>query len=451
MSVPPTPRALSPSRDRAHAARLPLSPPHGMRDILPVDAAARNHLTARLVECFGRYGYDLVTTPPFEHADILERGMETVDRRDVVRFVEPGSGEVALLRPDITPQIARMVATRLREHPLPCRLAYCGTVIRRRRGRARRRHQATHAGIECIGLAGVQGDTEVIELAGTVCRAVGLRDFRIELRHARISQRALKVLPERIRSTVADLVREKDEAGIHAILANARVAAADRKAVLSLVNLYGGAKKTLSKARRLLRGAHAKAELDHLSDVIDALSAAGFESHLDLDLAETRGQAYYTGISFAVLSTGPGEPVATGGRYDDLLARYDRAAPATGFSLDVDNLDWALESANVPMEANLPLRVVLMGPRGDADCGDLAQELRAHATQVARWEGTSRAAALAYASAWAYDAVLSRGKAGVRATRVRDEQTRSFDLQRTDGLDALSAWAKPNTRASGRT
>ncbi len=70
-----------------------------------------------MLDRFALFGYALVTPPAFEFADVLERGLGTLDPDDVLRFVEPESGEVAALRPDMTPQIARMIATRLRDAP----------------------------------------------------------------------------------------------------------------------------------------------------------------------------------------------------------------------------------------------------------------------------------------------------------------------------------------------
>ena len=74
---------------------LPLAPPTGMADILPPDAAARQHFAGRLTDVFASFGYELVTTPLFEHAAVIERGLDSGDRRALLRFVEPDSGELA--------------------------------------------------------------------------------------------------------------------------------------------------------------------------------------------------------------------------------------------------------------------------------------------------------------------------------------------------------------------
>src|SRR5215471_10292451 len=101
-----------------------------MRDLLPEEARSRRAIARRALERFALYGYSVVTPPAFEFADVLERGLGTLDPADVLRFVEPESGEVAALRPDVTPQIARMIATRLADRPVPMALCYEGTVLR---------------------------------------------------------------------------------------------------------------------------------------------------------------------------------------------------------------------------------------------------------------------------------------------------------------------------------
>ena len=150
-----------------------LRTPKGMGDLLPPEANARRALTRVVLGTFELSGYDLITTPLFEHAAVVERGTDALDPRDLLRFVEPESGEVAVLRPDITPQIARVIATRMLKHPAPWRLCYEGRVIRRRRGRARSHQQVTQAGVECIGIAGPQGLTPLRSLSS--CAAPGSR------------------------------------------------------------------------------------------------------------------------------------------------------------------------------------------------------------------------------------------------------------------------------------
>src|SRR5439155_10146035 len=126
-------------------------------------------------------GYALVTPPVFEFADVLERGLGTLASTDVLRFVEPESGEVAALRPDMTPQIARMIVTRLHDRPPPFRLCYEGTVLRRKSGRARKHRQIPQVGIELAGVSGPAGDLELLAVAADALRGSGLHAFTIDL------------------------------------------------------------------------------------------------------------------------------------------------------------------------------------------------------------------------------------------------------------------------------
>ena len=84
--------------------------PTGMRDRLPHEAEARRALVERMLARAGAWGYGLIDPPSFEFASVLERGLPGGEGADVLRFVEPESGEVAALRPDVTPQVARILA-----------------------------------------------------------------------------------------------------------------------------------------------------------------------------------------------------------------------------------------------------------------------------------------------------------------------------------------------------
>jgi ATP phosphoribosyltransferase regulatory subunit len=115
--------------------------PAGMRDFLPPDARRQAGLAKSLIGAFELFGYELITLPVFEYAQVLERGLGELDAEAMLRFVEPESGAVVALRPDMTPQIARVLSTRLREAPSPARLCYQGSVLRQRRERARSHRQ----------------------------------------------------------------------------------------------------------------------------------------------------------------------------------------------------------------------------------------------------------------------------------------------------------------------
>ena len=130
--------------------------PAGMRDFAPEAAAARRRIAETLLGVFDRWGFARVITPAFEYEDVLALGLGSAGRAAAIRFVEPSSGQVVALRPDITPQIARLIATRFRDEPGPVRLSYEGTVVRLDR-RAGSQREVIQAGVELAGVEGPRG------------------------------------------------------------------------------------------------------------------------------------------------------------------------------------------------------------------------------------------------------------------------------------------------------
>jgi ATP phosphoribosyltransferase regulatory subunit len=385
-------------------ARLAHGLPAGLRDLLPVEAERRRALAGRVIEHVGLHGYRLVTLPAFELAEVLERGLGALDPRDVLRFVEPESGEVAALRPDMTPQIARMVATRLSQEPRPLRLAYEGTIVRRRHGRARRDRQVPQAGIELFGLSGPESDVEVIALAASVTRALGLTDVVIDLGHARIVRSLIERLPEGIAIEVADALSQKDAARVEDLLRHVEnVPSSLARTLVELAGLEAtvdGFDALFTRASRLLEGTPAEGPLRELASVVAvARSVPDLSALLRIDLGAMRGFAYYTGAIFELLATGPGEPIGGGGRYDELLARFDAPMPAIGFGLNLDAVASARSAASI---VDAPRRRVLVAGDSKAHRA-LVDALRARGIPAITHDAAS---AEAYAQAWGFTEVV---------------------------------------------
>ncbi|HEY5948206.1 MAG TPA: ATP phosphoribosyltransferase regulatory subunit, partial [Kofleriaceae bacterium] len=150
----------------------PIRLPSGVRDFLPRAAARRRALAENVLEVFEAWGYARIITPVFECADVLERGLGAGGRAAAIRFVEPGTGEVVALRPDITPQIARVVATRMADIPGPIRLCYEGAVTRLA-GEAGQR-EILQAGIELVDAPAPDGDAEVLAVAAAALARIEL-------------------------------------------------------------------------------------------------------------------------------------------------------------------------------------------------------------------------------------------------------------------------------------
>ena len=395
--------------------------PAGMRDLLPPVARRQGELARRVTRCFELHGYEIVTLPVFEYAEVLERGLGVLASDEVLRFVEPESGEVVALRPDMTPQIARILATRLSELPGPARLCYHGSVMRRPRERARRHRQIFQAGVELLGLEGPAGDLEILRLASEGVRAAGLSSFVFDLGHARVAAALLETQPNARTSELVEALAITDQSEVSRRASAAGYDGRILGAISELCELHGGA-EIWPRAERLLVGTPAESALRELRQIWDAVQLAQLAPELLVDLSETRNFAYYTGLMFQIHADGPGSPIGAGGRYDSLLARFGAPRAAAGFALSLDHLAWALES--IAREEDGELRLLTVGASED-----LLAALRALGVPCAAAGSSAGAEALAYARAWRYSHVLKVEGASGSLLRVSDQLEKSVLLE----------------------
>ncbi len=393
--------------------------PSGVRDFLPRAAARRRALASAVLDAFEAWGYARIITPMFECADVLERGLGEGARAAAIRFVEPGTGEVVALRPDITPQIARVVATRMADVPGPIRLCYEGSVTRLAGEMGQR--EILQAGIELVDAPEPDGDAEVLAVAAAALARLGLPEVRLDVGHVAPAAFVLGSAPDpAARMMISNALARKDRAGLRAaarVLPEGIAPLAE-----ALATLWGAATPTLERARALPWPAPVHAALEQLAAVLAAFGElAAPAPDATIDLGDLRGFDYYTGVRFAAYAGGAPDAVLRGGRYDELLGRYGRAARATGFAIDLEAVAQAQKSLGVAAPSTAP-GFALHGPGSAA----LAQTLRA-----AGLRAVSQSTAPASWGAWLRGAGLDGALVG--------DQLIGIDETRQDAKAALEA------------
>ena len=390
--------------------------PAGVRDFLPPAAARRRALTERLLGEFEGWGFQRIITPLFECADVLERGLGADARAAAIRFVEPMTGEVVALRPDITPQVARLVATRMTAAGGPIRLCYEGAVARMATG-ARAQREILQAGVELYGAAAPDGDAEVIGVAAAALAAVQVAGVRLDVGHVALVRHALEsVTAEEQRAALALALRKKDRAGVaHAAAGLGRPL---RGLIEALPTLYGEPGDVLDRARELRLPAALRRALGLVEEVLDATGTAAEAAlgpgGITLDLGEVRGFDYYTGIRLAGYVAGAGDAVLRGGRYDQLSARYGHPARAIGFAVDIEAMAEAQSSAGVPLPPRADGVLVAAVRDRRREAGQVAASLRAagHRAAVDLGGPRGRRALVDYAHRSGFSWVLELSRQG---------------------------------------
>ncbi len=299
-----------------------------------------------LLEEMRRWGYRHVVTPMVESIDVLELGLNAEQRRVGERTIP----------------VARLVAGKLRSAALPLRMCYAGPVLSADEGRFHQRRETYQVGAELVGASGPIADAEVIALAARCLEAAGLRRYQIDVGHAEFFQGIMDAvrLPAAIKAGVRSALAARDFVALEDLLSQTPLRSAEHELLLRFPALRGGP-EILEAAGGLVRNRRSEKALAELARVRELLVAHGLGAVVGLDLGAIRDFDYYTGVIFEGYGQDLGRPVAQGGRYDRLLARFGRPAPATGFVIQLDLVWELLSGARLPSVPRIHAAVAWTG------------------------------------------------------------------------------------------
>lgn len=310
--------------------------PEGIEDLLPDEAERVELLRRDLLTLYHSWGYELVIPPLIEFLDSLLVGAANDLEHHTFKLVDQLSGRLIGVRADITPQVARIDAHRLKRQT-PVRLCYFGPVLLTKARDAAGTRGPLQVGAELYGHSGLESDLEMLSLMLESLRVTGVGPAYLDLGHVGVFRNLVqqtRIGPE-LEDQLFDAIQRKAKSEIRELLRN--VTDRDGARMLeALVDLNGGA-EVLRDAREQLHNASPAvgAAMDTVERAASALSAAHPQLQIHFDLAELRGYRYHTGMVFAAYVPGYGQAVAQGGRYDDVGRVFGRARPATGFSIDL--------------------------------------------------------------------------------------------------------------------
>ena len=318
--------------------------PKGVADFLPEKADKIGYVEGKIRRVFELWGFRRIITPLLEFHDVMALGMGDDLRERTFRFDDRQTGRLLTIPPDITPQVARIVATRMQGYPLPHRLYYSGRVLRHTEIQSGRSREIFQAGVELMGLDSPEADAEMVAMAVEALQGLGLSGFKVDLGQVEFFRGVMAAsgLALPVRRLLQEAIAKKDASAVTLILEKEPVADAVKEEIAALPRLFGG-REVLDEAARVAGNDRSKRALDNIAQVLDILDIYRVSDYLSIDLGEIRGLDYHTGLTFEGFVEGLGEPVCGGGRYDDLTAKYGFPAPATGFAFNILALLAALE------------------------------------------------------------------------------------------------------------
>lgn len=341
--------------------------PKGTQDLLPADSGRWQYAEGKFREICSAFGYNEIRFPTFEHTELFLRGVgDTTDvvQKQMYTFNDKG-GRSITLRPEGTASVARSyIENSLFQLPLPIKMYYdvpCFRYEKSQKGRYREFHQF---GVEVFGAAAPTIDAEVIALAATYLKTVGLDDLSVNINSIGCPEcrkkynEALKKFLEPKLDRLCETCKSRYERNPLRIL--------DCKSEICQ-EVCKGAPELLDYICDECR--------EHFEGLKRNLAALGIDYKIDSGIV--RGLDYYTKTVFEIISGG--FTVCGGGRYDGLVEEFGgEHTPAVGFGLGIERLLLRLEELGIEIPGNkqLELYIAPMGAEAAEYAAGLAFTLR---------------------------------------------------------------------------
>ena len=321
--------------------------PEGVRDIYDKECARKLTVEREIGRVFHQYGYEDIETPAFEFFDIFAKERGSVTSREMFKFFDRDNNTL-VLRPDMTPAIARCVGKYFMEERMPVRLCYWGKTFTNNTSYQGRLKEITQTGVELIGDDSSAADGEMIAMVIEALKAAGLKEFQVELGQVEFFKGLAEEagMEEETQETLRTLIENKNYFGVEELVSESPMPQQLKELFLKLPELFG----TLEQMRRVKGLVHNERSLkaiERLERVQEILKTYGMAEYVSYDLGMLSKYQYYTGIIFKAYTYGTGEYIVTGGRYDKLLVQFGKDVPAVGFAIVIDQLLLAISRQKI--------------------------------------------------------------------------------------------------------
>ncbi len=343
--------------------------PEGVRDIYNGECTRKNLMAERMKNVLKSYGYRDIQTPTFEFFDIFNQDKGSLPSNQMYKFFDR-EGNTLVLRPDITPSIARAVSKYFNEEEFSMRFSYTENIFINNSSLQGRMKESTQMGAELIGDDSIDADAEMIALAVHLLLAAGLTEFQIDVGHVGFFKGLIEEagMDEEKTQDLRELIENKNYFGVEAMT--------DNQALVRLPKLFGS-QEILKEAKRLTSNMKALTAITRLERLYEIIGEYGLQKYVTFDLGMLSQYDYYTGVIFRGYTYGTGDAVVKGGRYDTLLQKFGKDAASVGLAVAVDELLTALGRQKIGIDEGEPVTMLLYSAPMLSEALKKAEELRA--------------------------------------------------------------------------
>lgn len=336
-----------------------LHTPEGVRDIYDNECKKKRKVLQKMHHVLSLYSYNDIETPTFEFFDIFNQDKGSAAANEMYKLFDRENNTL-VLRPDMTPSIARCAAKYYDDEELPIRLCYQGNTFFNTPNHQGKLNEITQLGAELINDDSSAADAEVIATVIDCFLASGVKEFQIEIGEVDFFKGILKEanLNEKIGNEIRDYIHNKNFFGLESLIKELDLDEKIKKVLLSFDQLFGGC-DMLEHAKSLVSNSLSIEAIERLEKVYKALSYSGYEKYVSFDFSLLSRYDYYTGVVFRGYTYGTGDAVVKGGRYNNLLKQYGKDAPAIGFAFYIDDLMMAINRQKIEVHIDNSDSIIL--------------------------------------------------------------------------------------------
>ncbi|MCR5322395.1 MAG: ATP phosphoribosyltransferase regulatory subunit [Lachnospiraceae bacterium] len=333
-----------------------LHTPEGVRDIYDGECERKLILEDILQQKMRLYGFENIQTPTLEYFDVFSEERGTFAAKDMYKLFDR-EGNTLVLRPDITPSIARCVAKYFMPDSRTVRLCYTGNTFINSSEYQGKPKEITQTGAELIGDASVTADAEILALTVECLLAAGLKEFQVEVGEVGF----FKAIIEEAGINADDLeelmilINDKNSFGLEAFIDKLSLNDELKKVFMKLPAMFGSIDK-LAEFKNMTNNLSATAAIERLERIYELMKLYGYEKYVSFDLGMLSKFGYYTGIIFNAYTYGLGDALISGGRYDKLVGQFGKDTPAVGMAVFVDRLLTAVMRQGIEFETKAPVQ-----------------------------------------------------------------------------------------------
>ncbi len=363
----------------------------GTVDYLPEETALRDYLQSEILKVYASNGFIRVNTPIIEDIENLDKSDGGENLNLIFKILKRGDklqkafeGELTEnnladmgLRYDLTLPLTRYFANNRSKLPFPLKAIQMDRVYRAERPQKGRLREFTQCDVDIIGSDSIYSEIELINTVTEALLAISLKNFTVRVNNRQILNGLLESMgfDKENLASVCITFDKMDKIGAEGVEKELKEKNFDTQAVEKFVNFLNAGNFSLEYVKELMPESEAVRDVEKIINIASAVSENKYDLVFDLSLV--RGQGYYTGTVFEVVSNDFKGAIAGGGRYDNLIGKFlGEDIPAVGFSIGFERIFAILSEQKFKPENAKKKLAVIFEENNFEKCALKAKEYR---------------------------------------------------------------------------